>query len=105
MRRKHVVSPNVPELEQRLSSLQSQIEHLRERSERETSPGAKRLSGLADEYAAYLKQWAHTVERHTRAVAQLEAYVTEWQDISSRASHTSLERVDALEALVERELA
>src|SRR5262245_51780523 len=96
---------SVPELEQRLSSLQSQIEKLRERSERNVPPDARRLSEPIDEYAAYLKQWAHTVERHTRAVTQLEAFVDEWKHAGTRVEEDSSARLAALDALIERERA
>lgn len=70
------VALNVPELEQRLSNLQSQVERLWQRTEQNV-PVEQRLSKIADEYAEYLKRWANTVERHTGAVAQIEEPVKE----------------------------
>ena len=51
----------------------------------------------------YLQRWAATVERHTQAVAQLEAYAGEWKDASSRVRHEATERLQDLEATIERE--
>jgi hypothetical protein len=94
---------SVPELEQRLSSLQAQIENLRERQERSVPADVRRLSALSDEYAEHLKQWANTVERHTRAVAQLETYVEEWKDAGGRVRQDASERLNALDTAVSRE--
>ena len=79
-----MASETTPELSQRLANLQSQVERLWQRAERNDPPVDQRLSGMADEYAAYLERWANTVERHARAVTQLEAYVSEWKDASGR---------------------
>lgn len=61
------------------------------------------MSALADEYAEHLKQWAHTVDRHTHAVQQLEAYVAEWKDAGGRVQRDASERLDALGSIVARE--
>jgi hypothetical protein len=93
---------NVPELEQRLSNLQSQIEKLWDRTEQNV-PVEQRLSGLADEYAGYLKRWANTVERHTRAITQLETHIGELRDAGTRIQEDSSQRLEELEAVIERE--
>jgi hypothetical protein len=94
---------NAPELEQRLSNLQTQIVSLWQRTERNT-PLEQRLSGMADDYAECLKQWANTVERHTCAVTQLEGYINEWKDASGRIREDSFHRLKELEVIIEREL-
>jgi hypothetical protein len=93
---------NVPELEQRLSNLQSQIVSLSQRAER-NAPLEQRLSAMADDYAEYLKRWAHTVDRHTRAVSQLEAYISEWKDAGTHVQEDSVHRLKDLEVIIERE--
>jgi hypothetical protein len=66
-------------------------------------PLEQRLSVMANEYAEYLKQWTNTVERHARAVTQLEGYIGEWKDTSSRLHEDSSQRLDELEGRIERE--
>src|SRR5688500_5612301 len=83
----------LPELEQRLSNLQSQVERLWKKAEANVPPIEQRLAAMADQYAEYLKRWAATVERHTQAVAQLEAYASEWKDASSRMRHETAEQI------------
>jgi hypothetical protein len=95
---------NVPELEQRLSNLQSQVENLWHRTERNV-PLEERLSGMADEYAGHLKRWANTVERHTRAITQLEAYIGEFKAAGSQIQEDSSQRLEELEAVIDREWA
>ena len=96
------MSLNVPELERRLSSLQSDVKRLWQRTEWSV-PLEQRLSVMADEYADYLKKWTHTVERHTRAVTELEGYIGEWKDASSRLHDDSAQRLDELQGRIERE--
>jgi hypothetical protein len=93
----------LPELEQRLSNLQTQVERLWRKAEANVPPIEQRLAAMADQYAEYLKRWAATVERHTQAVSQLEAYATEWKDASSRVRQETSERLQDLESTIERE--
>jgi hypothetical protein len=93
----------LPELEQRLSNLQSQVERLWRKAEASVPPIEQRLATMADQYAEYLKRWAATVERHTNAVAQLEAYASEWKDASSRVRQETADRLHELETTIERE--
>lgn len=93
----------LPELEQRLSNLQTQVERLWRKAEANVPPIEQRLAAMADQYAEYLKRWAATVERHTQAVAQLESYASEWKDASSRVRVEATERLQDLEATIERE--
>ena len=93
----------LPELEQRLSNLQTQVERLWRKAEASVPPIEQRLAAMADQYAEYLKRWAATVERHTQAVSQLEAYASEWKDASSRVRQETSERLQDLESTIERE--
>ena len=93
----------LPELEQRLSNLQSQVERLWRKAEASVPPIEQRLAVMADQYAEYLKRWAATVERHTQAVAQLETYASEWKDASTRARQETADRLHELETTIERE--
>jgi len=93
----------LPELEQRLSNLQSQVERLWKKAEANVPPIEQRLAAMADQYAEYLKRWAATVERHTQAVAQLEAYAGEWKDASARVQQETTDRLQELETTIERE--
>jgi hypothetical protein len=102
MRDRQVVL-ELPELEQRLSNLQTQVERLWRKAEASVPPIEQRLAAMADQYAEYLKRWATTVERHTQAVAQLEAYASEWKDASSRVRQETADRLQDLETTIERE--
>ena len=93
----------LPELEQRLSNLQSQVERLWRKAETSVPPIEQRLAAMADQYAEYLKRWAATVERHTNAVSQLEAYASEWKDASTRVRQETADRLQELETTIERE--
>ena len=93
----------LPELEQRLSNLQSQVERLWRKAETSVPPIEQRLAAMADQYAEYLKRWAATVERHTTAVSQLEAYASEWKDSSTRVRQETADRLHELETTIERE--
>ena len=100
---RQVLVVELPELEQRLSNLQNQVERLWRKAESSVPPIEQRLAAMADQYAEYLKRWASTVERHTQAVAQLEAYAGEWKDASSRVRQETTDRLQDLEATIERE--
>src|SRR5687767_7200833 len=102
MRDRQVVL-ELPELEQRLSNLQTQVERLWRKAEANVPPIEQRLAAMADQYSEYLKRWAATVERHTQAVSQLEAYASEWKDASSRVRQETSERLQELESTIERE--
>jgi hypothetical protein len=93
----------LPELEQRLSNLQNQVERLWRKAEASVPPIEQRLASMAEQYAEHLKRWAVTVERHTHAVAQLEAYASEWRDASSQMRQETADRLHELESTIERE--
>ena len=100
MRDRQVVL-ELPELEQRLSNLQSQVERLWRKAEANVPPIEQRLAAMADQYAEYLKRWAATVERHSNAVAQLEAYASEWKDANVRVRQETADRLHELETTID----
>ena len=93
----------LPELEQRLSNLQTQVERLWRKAETQIPPVEQRLAAMADQYAEYLKRWAATVERHTQAVTQLETYAAEWKDATTQVRQETADRLQDLETTIERE--
>jgi len=97
------VASNVPELEQRLLNLQSQVERLWQVAEGHVQPMEQRLAGMADQYAEHLRRWAVTAERHSRTVTQLESYVSEWKDANSRIQHDTFQRLRELETIIQHE--
>lgn len=93
----------VPELEQRLAELQLQIERLSQGADGDVHPTEERLSGIADQYAESLKRWTNTVERHARAITQLETHIKEWKDAGHRVQEDASQRLNGLEAVIQRE--
>jgi hypothetical protein len=79
------------------------MERVWQRTEPSVPLEQRRLTEMADEYSEYLKRWTHTVERHTRAVTQLEGYIAKWKDVGSRLQEDSSQRLNELEGLIERE--
>ena len=90
------------ELEQRLFTVQSQLERLSRKTEASVLPIEQRLASMADEYAKYLNLWAGTVERHSRVVAQLEAYAGQWRDASRQMHEDTADRLQELVTTIER---
>src|SRR4051794_4762573 len=80
-------------LEQRLSSLEAQIDALRHGTPDEGQPLEHRLSSLVDYSAAILKQWSATADRHARAVGQLESQLRELGDAGTRLQHDTAQRL------------
>lgn len=97
------MNPIVPDLEQRLSDLQTQMERLRHVPGTELAPTEERLSRLADECAEIVRRWSLTSERHARAVTRFETYLGEWHDAGARLQHDASERIQELEKLVHQE--
>lgn len=94
---------NVPELEQRLLTLQWQVERLSQAAEQNVQHVEQRLAGMADQYAENLKRWAVTAERHSRTVTQLESYVGEWRESNSRIQQDTFLRLRELETIIQHE--
>jgi hypothetical protein len=94
------VNPGVPDFEQRLSSLQTSLEHV-------PSAGAptteQRLALLTEECAEIVRRWALTSERHARAVTRFEAHLSDWNDAGTRLQQDAAQRIDQLEKLIQQE--
>ena len=89
------------ELEQRLFTVQAQLERLSRKAETSVLPIEQRLASMADEYAKYLSLWAVTVERHSRVVGQLEAYAGQWRDASRQMHENTADRLQELVTTIE----
>jgi len=88
-------------LEQRLSSLQEQIEHLRRTSDRR--PLEERLATLTEFGAAILKRWAVTADRHAAAVSQFESHLRALGDAGSQLQQDTSQRLADLERIIQQE--
>jgi hypothetical protein len=97
------VESNEAGLEQRLSSLQAQIESLRQAAPDDARPLEQRLSTLTEFSADILKQWAATADRHARAVIQLETQLREIGDAGNRLQQDASQRLQELERIVQQE--
>jgi hypothetical protein len=88
-------------LEQRVSSLQEQIEHLRRTTDRR--PLEERLVTLTEFGAAILKRWAVTADRHAAAVSQFEAHLRALGDTGSQLQEDASQRLRELEHIIQQE--
>jgi hypothetical protein len=88
-------------LEQRLSNLQEQIEHLRRTADRR--PLEERLATLTEFGAAILKRWAVTADRHAAAVGQFEAHLRALGDAGSQLQQDASQRLVDLERIIAQE--
>src|SRR6187399_1944722 len=93
------VNPGVPDFEQRLTSLQTSLEHV--------PPSGitteQRLALLTEECAEIVRRWALTSERHARAVTRFEAHLTEWNDAGARLQQDAAQRIEQLEKVIQHE--
>jgi hypothetical protein len=94
---------SVGELEQRLAELQSQLERLSNEAEHKPVAIEERLTAMSARYDEYLTRWGSTVERHTRAVAELEGHIRSWKDAGTRITEDTAERFQKLETIIEHE--
>ena len=99
------VESNGVGLEQRLSSLQTQIDHLRHATHDDVRPLEQRLSTLTEYSASILRRWDATADRHARAVSQLEAHLHELGDTGARLQQDASQRLQDLERVVQQEWA
>jgi hypothetical protein len=99
------VESNGVGLEQRLSSLQTQIDNLRLATTDDVRPLEERLSTLTEYSATILRRWDATADRHARAVSQLEAHLRELGDTGSRLQDDASQRLQDLERIVLQEWA
>ena len=89
------------ELEQRVSTLQEQIEQLRRTTERR--PLEERLVTLTEFGTAILKRWAVTADRHAAAVGQFEAHLRTLGDAGSQLHEDTSQRLQDLERIIQQE--
>ena len=89
------------ELEQRVSTLQEQIEQLRRTTERR--PLEERLVTLTEFGTAILKRWAVTADRHAAAVGQFEAHLRALGDAGSQLQEDASQRLQDLERIIQQE--
>jgi len=97
------VESNGAGLEQRLSSLQAQIDDLRHPATDDVPPLERRLATLTEYTDGILKRWAATADRHARAVSQLESHLREIGDVGHRLQQDAAQRLDDLERVVQQE--
>jgi hypothetical protein len=94
------VNPGVPDFEQRLSSLQTSLEHVPPTG---TPTTEQRLALLTEECAEIVRRWALTSERHARAVTRFESHLSEWNDAGTRLQQDAAQRIGQLEKLIQQE--
>jgi hypothetical protein len=97
------VETNGGGLEQRLSSLQEQIEQLRRTSAIDRRPLEERLATLTEFGAAILRRWAATADRHAAAVGQFESQLQAVGDAGSQIQHDTSQRLLELERIIQQE--
>jgi hypothetical protein len=88
-------------LDQRISSLQEQIDHLRRTTDRR--PLEERLVTLTEFGAAILKRWAVTADRHAAAVGQFETHLRALGDTGAQLQEDASQRLQELERIIEQE--
>src|ERR1700694_6058674 len=76
--------PQPPDLEQRLSKLQAQLDrfsltlHQWQQTQEHLQPMEGRLSQLMQQCGAILDRWTVTDQRHAQAVEEVESRLNEW---------------------------
>lgn len=103
------VSQDIPDLERRLTELQSQINRLslslhlwHERQER-LQPVENRLHQLTDQYSEMVDRAAVTGDRHAQMLGELEHRLLERSSVDAQAQADSSARVLDLQHMIERE--
>ena len=91
------------ELEERLSNLQAQIEHLRRASAGDPRVLEQRLARLTETGAEILRRWSATADRHAAAVSQFEAHLHDLSDAGTQLQKDASQRLADLERLIEQE--
>ena len=90
-------------LEQRLSSLQTQIEHLRQTSPTDPRALEQRLATLTEVGAEILRRWSATADRHGAAVSQFEAHLRALSDVGTHLQQDAAQRLRDLERIIQQE--
>jgi len=89
--------------EERLSSLQTQIDQLRHTSSGDPPSLERRLAALTDIGAEILRRWAATANRHAAAVAQLETHLQELSGTGEALHKDTERRLADLEKIIQQE--
>jgi hypothetical protein len=103
------VDQQAPELEQRLSELQAQVDrlslslHLWRQTQDEIKPTERRLAELTERCAEILDTWMATGDRHAQVVGELENRLTQWNATEARLEHDAAHRIRALGRAIEHE--
>jgi septation ring formation regulator EzrA len=98
-----------PELEERLSALQAQVDrlslslHLWRETQDEIKPTERRLTELTERCAEILDTWTATGDRHAQVVGELENRLTHWSETESRLEHHAADRFRDLGRAIEHE--
>src|SRR6185295_12485237 len=90
-------------LEERLATLQAQIEHLRRTSTGDPRLLEQRLTRLTDVGAEILTRWSTTADRHAAAVSQFEAHLRELSDAGTQLQKDASQRLADLERIIQQE--
>lgn len=90
-------------LEERLSTLQAQIEHLRRTSASDPRVVEQRLARLTEVGAEILNRWSATADRHAAAVSQFEAHLRELSDAGTQLQKDASQRLGDLERIIQQE--
>lgn len=103
------VSQDIPDLERRLTELQSQINRLslslhlwHERQER-LQPVEHRLNQLTEQYSEMVDRAAVTGDRHAQMLGELEHRLTDWSTVDTHARDGASARVVDLQRMIEQE--
>lgn len=104
------VQPLAPDEErQRVSALQTQIDRLSltlqqwRQTQEHLLPMEQRLSQLTEQCDEIVTRWTATDQRHSRAVGELEARLTDWNAIEARLQHDASQRLRELEQTIKHE--
>jgi Tfp pilus assembly protein PilV len=98
-----------PDLEQRLSKLQAQLDRLSltllqlQQSQDHVQPMEVRLSHLIQESGAILDRLTTTDQHHAQLVAAAESRMNEWSATESRLQHDAYQRMTELRQTIEQE--
>ncbi len=103
------VSQDIPDLERRLTELQSQINRLslslhlwHERQDR-LLPAEHRLNQLTEQCSEMVDRWTVTGERHAQVVGELEHRLVDLSSTEARVQQDSAERIRDLQRTIEQE--
>lgn len=103
------VADDASSFDHRITELQSQLDRLavtlqlwREQQEH-LKPAEDRLNDLTRRCTEIIQQWGDTNDRQERAVGQLEERVSAFSSVEERLHHDAVQRLRALERVIEQE--